>query len=209
MRILIFGDSVAQGYYDLDQGGWVNLLYLDTLVRKVRSTTYTTELFNLSVSGDDTRRVMQRLEAEIEGRRWQDDPIVLVFAVGLNDTRITNDVPFSSPEQYRNDLEELYAIATRHAQQVIFVGLPAVFEPESAPWKFNAGTDELSWTNERIEKFDKVLASFAKDKGASFVPIFDAYMRRQQNGETLHADGLHPDALGHRLIYEQVKAVMQ
>jgi hypothetical protein len=28
-----------------------------------------------------------------------------------------------------------------------------------------------------------VLASFASDKGATFVPVFDIFMQRQQNGK--------------------------
>lgn len=208
MRILIFGDSIAQGYYDLKMGGWVNLLYLDILKRKVRATDYTTEIFNVSVSGDTIPRITSRLENEIDSRRWENEPIVLIFAMGINDARLNNGSPASTVEQFRNDLEGLFSVGSRHSDHIFFLGLTDVYEPESNPWVFNTGKDDLVWTNNRIAEFDKALSVFAKDKGATFISVFDTFTRRGQNGEELHADGLHPNAAGHRLIYEQVRAAM-
>ncbi len=62
MRILMFGDSIAQGYYDLDRGGWANLLFIQNMRRKARRTDYSVEMFNVSVSGDTVRRVTGRLK---------------------------------------------------------------------------------------------------------------------------------------------------
>lgn len=205
MRMLVFGDSIAQGYYDIERGGWVSLLFLDVLARKVRHTDYPTELFNVSVSGDTIKRITARLEAEASARKWADEPVLLIFAVGINDTLLDNGQPLSSPEQYADDLKELYAVASKITDQLFFVGLTSVDEAESAPWKFNTGSHELSWRNDRIAKFDAVLQSFADQKRVGYVPVFEHFQERQAAGDILHADGLHPSAAGHRLIYEQVK----
>src|SRR5690348_15400516 len=98
MRILIFGDSIAQGYHDLEMGGWVNHLLTDLLKQKARSTTQTTELFNVSISGNTIQDVINRFEAETNARRWNDDPFLFIFAIGFNDARVDNGRPFSSPE---------------------------------------------------------------------------------------------------------------
>lgn len=205
MRILVFGDSISQGYYDLETGGWVNLLFLDIMKRKARQTDFTTELFNNSVSGDSTRQIIARLEAEVQYRQWEDESIMLIFAVGMNDTRIDNGVPFSTPATYQAELEALYTKAKACAEQIVFVGLGTVDEAESAPWKFNTGTHELVWKNDRIQLFDTVLKAFAKAKSATYIPVFDTFIDQQQQGVSLHTDGLHLNAAGHKLIYEKVK----
>ncbi len=209
MRILIFGDSIAQGYYDTEHGGWANLLLLDVLARKTRRTDYQTELFNVSISGDTTKRIVARLESEASTRKWEDEPVLLIFAVGINDTLLDNGQPLSSPEQYASELEELYVAASKITDQLVFVGLTSVNEAESAPWKFNTGTHELSWRNDRIAQFDAALQEFAREKRAGYVPVFELYKERQAKGETLHADGLHPNAAGHHVIYEQVKKYIE
>lgn len=209
MRILVFGDSTAQGYYDLEMGGWVNLLFVDNMKRKARHTDNPVEIFNVSVSGDTTQRITTRLQAEAAVRKWQDEPIMLIFAVGVNDSMLEDGNPISSPEQYRAELEELYAVAKPLAQHIVFVGLESVNEAESNPWIFNSGTHTLSWQNERVQLFDNTLKAFAEEKGATYVPVFDLFRERQARGETLHEDGLHPNAAGHRLIFEQVSAAIR
>lgn len=209
MRILIFGDSTAQGYYDLDMGGWANRLFIDNMQHKARRTDNPTEIFNVAVSGDTTRRIIERLQAEAIARKWEDEPTMLLFAVGVNDAMLDNGQPLSSPEQYRAELEELYAIAKPLTQHIVFVGLESVNEAESNPWIFNGGTHILSWTNERIGQFNAVLQDFAKEKNAHFVPVFNQFCDSQAQGKTLHEDGLHPNAAAHQIIFEQVQAVIQ
>ena len=208
MRILIFGDSTAQGYYDLEMGGWVNLLFIDNMKRKARRTDNPIEIFNVAVSGDTTRRIINRLQAEVTARKWQDEPIMLIFAIGVNDSMLDDGKPVSSPEHYRAELEELYAMAKPLAKYIMFVGLESVNETESNPWRFNRGTHALSWLNDRVQLFDNTLKAFTEEKGAAYVPVFDFFRDRQTKGENLHEDGLHPNAAGHRLIFEQVRAVI-
>lgn len=209
MRILIFGDSTAQGYYDLELGGWANRLFIENMRHKARRTDNPVSIFNASVSGDTTRRIIDRLKTEALARKWEDQPTTLVFAAGVNDAMLDNGQPLSSPEQYRAELEELYAIARPLAQHIVFVGLEAVNEAESDPWLFNSGTHTLSWTNERIGQFDAMLQDFATEKNAHFVPIFKLFQETQIQGKTLHEDGLHPNAAGHQIIFEQVQIVLK
>ncbi len=205
MRILIFGDSISQGYFDLEMGGWVNLLAIDVLKRKVRRNDNPTEVFNVSVSGDTTRRVITRLKAEIKPRLWKAEPVLLIFAIGINDTHLENDRPVSTLEQFATELEELYGLASSSSNHIIFIGLQPVDEAESSPWKFNIGPDKLSWKNSRIRLFDTQLKNFAESRGAGYIPIFDAFIKQQQKGVKLHADGLHPNSDGHKLMYQLIQ----
>jgi lysophospholipase L1-like esterase len=207
MRILVFGSSIGQGYYDLETGGWVNLLFLNNLKQKVRNTQNTTEVFNISISGNTTKDVMDRLQSDVDSRRWTDEPIILVFAIGFNDTKIINDVPYSTPGKYRTDLETLYSKATAITNHIAFIGLTPVDEAESNPWIFNSGSDDINWNNQRIREFDHTLKDFAQEKAVHHVPILDAFLE-QQAQKKLHADGIHPNSEGHKLIFELVRPIL-
>jgi lysophospholipase L1-like esterase len=205
MRLLVFGDSIAQGYYDLESGGWVNLLAQDVMRRKARRTDYASELFNVAISGNFTRNVITRLEAEIQSRLWNSEPVSLVIAVGINDTHVADGVAVSSPERFRAELEQLHTLAAHYSDHITYVGLTPVDESEANPWRFNTGSRELVWTNDRIKAFDDVLAEFAASVSAPYIPLFDDMLQRMNNGEQLMMDGLHPNSEGHRLMYQCIK----
>jgi lysophospholipase L1-like esterase len=203
MRILVFGDSIAQGYHDLEMGGWVNRLFVDILKEKARNTTHTTELFNVSVSGDTIQNVIDRFPVEAEARQWGDDPFKFIFALGFNDARVDNGVPFSSTDSFMRQLQVLYDLTQPFKGEVLFVGPSSANEAESRPWTFNSGSDDITWTNERLQQFDATLRAFAKSKDTGYVGVFETFMK--QGSVRLHADGIHPNAEGHKLIYELVK----
>jgi lysophospholipase L1-like esterase len=207
MRILVFGDSIAQGYYDTESGGWANLLFKDYLKQNIHSTSELTEFYNVSVSGNNTKQLTSRLDNEITARKWGDDPIILIFAIGINDTFLENGIAVSRPDNYKKDIEKLYEIASKYTDKMIFVGLTSVDEKESDPWVFNTGNSELSWMNNRIQAFDTKLKEFTNENHITFVEIFNDFMKQQQ-AEQLLADGLHPNSKGHQFIYERVKSAL-
>jgi lysophospholipase L1-like esterase len=208
VRILIFGDSIAQGYYDLASGGWANLLFIDGLKQKVRRTDNTSEIFNLGVSGDTIRGVRERLESELEARRWEDEPFVLIFAIGFNDTRFDDNTPYSTPLKFQSELEALHQTASKYSNKIVYVGLTSVDEAESAPWQFNTGNQNIIWTNERIALFDAVIKDIASSHAATYVPLLDTFLEKQKT-IPLHADGIHPNDAGHQLIFERVSQAIK
>lgn len=95
MRFLVFGDNIAQGYFD-NSGGWV-----------VRVASHYQQMaldnpdsdwvmgFNLGVAGDTAEHVRARLEKETEARLEQDDPSVIILAVGINDSTLRDNIAVS------------------------------------------------------------------------------------------------------------------
>src|SRR5688500_14737658 len=90
MRVLVFGDSITQGFYDT-HGGWVQRLaneyHSKTLQSMLDGEDLDRQIFNLGVSGDTSHEVLKRIENEIQVRQWRDDPMVTVIAAGINDAR--------------------------------------------------------------------------------------------------------------------------
>lgn len=200
MRVLIFGDSIAYGEYD-SRGGWASRLHLDYLNQQAaRLGDDLPRVFNLSIGGQTTRDIIKRLTAETEARKWGDEEISFVFAVGINDASLSESCqPVSSPKQYLKDLEELYLLAQKYGKRMMFVGLTAV-EP--------AGPDDR-YVLARIWQFEQVLRDFAASKKMPHVPLFEEFDRRIKQGVQLTLDGLHPNDEGHQIIYAQVKPALE
>ena len=200
MRILVFGDSIAYGEYD-SQGGWATRLYLDFLNRQAEDMdTEHPFIFNLSIGGETPAGITKRLAAEVEARRWGEEEFALVFAVGINDARMLDDFTVSSPDRFRQDLEKLYDSAKKYARKMLFVGLTPV-EDLNMP--------DGSFRSARIRKFDLALRDFAEAKRVRYVPLFETFAKKMEEGHILTLDGLHPNDEGHRLIYVRVRPALE
>lgn len=200
MRILVFGDSITQGYFD-SQGGWTERLrrLYDMRILNNLSGEWT-ELFNLGISGNTTKGLIDRFDNEVKARIWRDEPFTFVFAVGINDTARDEGVrERSNPDQYREELKQLIVQAKNYSKKFMFIGLSVIDEEivkdrPNKPWEFS---------NNRIYEFEKVLSDVCNQENVPFVPIFEKFQAEQQKRNLL-ADGLHPNDAGHQLIYELV-----
>lgn len=203
MRILFFGDSITQGFWDLEHGSWVQRIRKDYDQLAIKNLAgHYPEVFNLGISGDMTSSVLKRMPYEIEARRWEDDPFILVFAIGLNDTIFREQEVAITPLQYREDLSMLLASAQHYSDKILFVGLTPVDDELCNPW-IHSSTGK-SFKNDRILEFEDVLRKFCIEKKISCVQIFEKFQALQAE-QNLLTDGLHPNDAGHQLIAELVK----
>lgn len=197
---MVFGDSIAYGEYD-SHGGWATRLYLDFLNRQAEDMdTEYPFIFNLSIGGETTVGITKRLAAEVEARRWGEEEFAFVFAVGINDARMLDGFTVSSPDRFRQDLEKLYESAEKYAKKMLFIGLTPV-EDLNIP--------DNSFRSARIRKFDQVLRDFAEEKSVRYVPLFEAFTKKMEEGQVLTLDGLHPNDDGHKLIYVRVRPALE
>ncbi len=203
MRILFFGDSVVQGFWDLEYGGWVNRIRLEHDRLTVTNLSgHWPAFFNLGIDGNSTASVVKRLSYEVEARRFQDDPFVLVFQVGIVDTTFAGDEIMATPEQYKDELDVLISGAQHYSDKILFVGLTAVDDKLCNPWPHTRGG--VSLKNERILQFEEVLRKVCLEKKLPCVQVFEKFQAEQEKRELL-ADGLHPNDAGHQLIADLVK----
>ena len=198
MRVLVFGDSIVYGKYD-SQGGWVDRLktaYADLQLDKPEEDL--PSIYNLGVEGETTRRLTARLPREVVTRRnhWEDDTeFAFVFAIGINDSLVTDDGDFfSSPEQYAHDLQELYDTATLFAKKLLFIGLTPVEDDNPRNQYYHSN---------RVWEFEQALRNFVHEKSLPMVHLFERFDHGKEE-EFLYANGLHPNDEGHRLIYDAV-----
>ncbi len=203
MRILVFGDSITQGYWDTEYGGWVQRLRKECDKQSVKHLKNEwPEFFNLGVDGDTTSGVTKRLALEIEHRRYVGSPFVCIFAIGLNDTLFSANEVASTPEQYGDELDALYAAAGHYSDKIMFVGLTPVDDKLCNPFAYSSSGK--SYKNDRVLNFEEVLRKFCAKNKITHVQIFEKFQERQKQ-ENLLADGLHPNDAGHQLIADLIK----
>jgi lysophospholipase L1-like esterase len=210
MRVLVFGDSIAQGFFD-SRGGWVQRLasecHMKTIAAMNTGGDYYVEVHNLGVSGDAAEGVLHRMEPEMEARRLYEEEEVILLAVGTNDAVLRQNIALQDVYEFQKIYEEIVDIARRTSHKVLCIGLPAVNEALSDPWKFS--DTGRQYKNNRLNLFEDTVKQVAEQKDVAFVPIFDNFLAALQAGQELLADGLHPNDAGHELMYQIIKPALE
>ena len=173
VRVLVFGSSVDHGFWD-EEGGWVQRLRRD-LDRYSMKHEDDYSLYNLSISGDTTERILDRIENEIEPRNNYEDLHIYLEIGGLNDSQVEletgeNWIP---PGEYSENVEKIIQIAEECAEKVVlFTGRP-VDESKvyPMPWKQTHG-----YKNSEAEKYAEIL----RKKAGREKPPADRFPRGNQ-----------------------------
>lgn len=198
MRVLVFGSSIAQGFWDIEHGGWIARVrkYFDTQQQKTGEDKAT--LFNLGISGDSSDGVLQRIEHEVMARK-NDEGLGIVIAIGLNDSRIKPSGNYTEPDQYRNNLEEILKIAQKHTNKILCIGLTPCVDEQTHPVSWN----DTVYDNTRIKLFDKTMKDFCDRRELPFVDMLPAFSADQAK-RNLFSDGLHPNEEGHQFMADVI-----
>ena len=207
MRVLIFGASITQGFYDTE-GGWVNRLrkhYDELQIQDLKNNHYPT-VFNLGISGDNTTGLLRRFKSETEARIWPDEEFLFVFSIGTNNALERNGVAASSPTEYANDLKKIVDQARGYSNKIMMVGLPCCDEALTRPvaWEPN-----ISYTNDNIRGIDNAMRDLCSHESIPYVHIFEAFQKELAAGNNILSDGLHPNNEGHQLILDLVMPTIE
>lgn len=202
MRVLVFGDSITQGYWDTG-GGWVNYLrefYDKRQIQDLRGRDEPT-IFNLGVSADTSEDIMNRMNAESLARTRNEHKPAIVVQIGVNDSSIESGRERVALEAYRQNLSTIIDVSKKVASKLVFVGSSACDESQTTPVFWG----DYHYTNERIKRYERAMHDAAQEHGIAFIPVFDSFLAAVESGEDLLPDGLHPNLAGHKLVYEIVK----
>ena len=204
-QVYFFGDSITQGFWDTE-GGWVERLrkHYDGLALKDLKHNKQPEIFNLGVSGDTTRNLLARIEAETKIRKWPGDPQIAVVAIGTNDDLFQNGKQWVEPPEFRANIQKIIDVLKPLVEGILFVGNVAVDEKLTTPvfW------DNIHYTNDELKKYEDIIREVTKAQNISFVPVFDKF-KAEQAKRNLLADGLHPNDSGHKLIASLVQPELE
>ena len=133
-HILVFGDSVSYGRWDA-KGGWVSQLINFYMEKDMNDPDFYHEVYNLSIDGDDSKKLVRRLEFELKQRLPQRGKVVVIFAIGKNDSCfVKNKKGFiTSPKVFRKNMEKFVKISKKYSSKILFVGTASINEIETMP----------------------------------------------------------------------------
>jgi lysophospholipase L1-like esterase len=203
MRVLVFGDSITQGYWDTD-GGWVERLrrHYDELQVTDLAGRDEPSVFNLGISADNSGNVLGRMETETLARTRHHRPPIIIVQIGVNDSStdsLSGDDTVSLPiEQYQQNLQGIIEKSQLIGSKLIFVGLSSCDQSMSDPVAWG----DFHYTNAAIKAYENIMKMVAHAHDISFIPVFDAFKAEFEKGRQVFADGLHPSNEGHEVIYD-------
>lgn len=202
MRVLVFGDSITQGYWDTE-GGWVDALrkYYDERQFTDLQNNDEPTIFNLGISADNSSDILKRLEAETAARTWQNNLPTLIVQIGVNDSCLEDGSPQVSLEQYKDNLEQMVTMAKKFGSGLVFVGSSCCHDNRTNPVVWG----EHYYSNADIKAYETAMSEVAIKTSTPFIPVFDKFKAELDKGRDLLPDGLHPNHEGHQVILDIVK----
>jgi lysophospholipase L1-like esterase len=184
--ICIFGASITWGAFDKKCGGWADRLKTYFWQKK----DWDTDVYNYGISGDKLSDVLKRFDFEASIR----PPRTVILFVGINDSPHAKNPKGTPITEFKEDYNKLLEKAKKFTEKIIIVGLTNVDEE----------IEEKGYKNEEIKKYDRAVREIAEERKLSFVDCFGILTKAD-----LSVDGLHPDADGHKKIFEKVKEALQ
>jgi lysophospholipase L1-like esterase len=205
MRVLIFGDSITQGYWDTD-GGWVERLrrHYDSIQAQNLETSDEPTVFNLGISADNSANILDRIVPETLTRTRHGKLPVVIVQIGVNDSSWSGesgDAGVGLPiEKYEENMQKIIDAVKPICSKLILVGLSSCDESKTMPVFWG----DFYYSNEQIKRYEDVLEGIAEKNNISFIPIFDEFYSQIKLGKDYLPDGLHPNNDGHEFIYKLV-----
>jgi len=200
-NILVFGDSIGQGYYD-KEGGWVDRLkryfLQEEIINKWKKSV---NVFNLSISGDTTKEILNRLENEIQPRNWSEHETIVIFAVGINDSIVFTNGENKTPVNiFKKNLDKLIKRAKKYSNNIIFISFTPIEQSKVDPMPWSLKEHVIT---QYVERYDKILRDFCKTNNLLYIYLYDKLTIQDLS------DGLHPNDSGHKTIFEIVKNLLE
>ncbi|NQZ84546.1 MAG: hypothetical protein HRU03_02410 [Nanoarchaeales archaeon] len=202
VKILVFGDSIGWGAFDVEKAGWVERLkinYLKTFKTKFIS------VYNLCISGDTTTGVVNRIESSIKTFESIDkEELILMYSIGTNDASyLENKQNFEVPiNVFKKNIQKIIDISKKHSTSIVFTNFTKVNESKAMPWvDFSEGN--LYWENKELENYQNKLEIICKNNEIEVINLWDLLVDKDL------PDGIHPNDVGHEKIYKQVKYYLE
>jgi len=194
-NIFAFGASITYGAWDIEKGGWVQRLrsYLEENYKLQKYFVY-----NLGVSGDTCVMILDRFETDIKFRIEKGETNIVIFSVGINDSAFLQkeNKNMTDVDEFKQNLEKLFQMASKYASKILFVGLTSVDETKVSPIPWNTN---IFYSNENISKYNDIIKASCQKNGVFFIDLYDKI------DKNFLVDGLHPNAKGHEQMLEIIK----
>lgn len=201
LRTLVFGESIAYGAWD-SMGGWVDRLKQHEHKKTLESAgSHKSQVFNLGIGGDTSTDILSRIGNELESRWKRDWSLRVIISCGVNDARFIQRKPEVTIQKYESNLRQMIAIVRHYTDDIVFVATPPISRK-------NVVFKEMEFRDEVIQQYEETMRAVAESEQVSFVTLRQIFAVPDM--QSLYSyDGLHPNDNGHKLIYEEVKRILE
>lgn len=201
---LFFGASITYGAYD-EKGGWVSRLR-EFIDKKFFNSEDGHFVYNLGISGNTTKDLLNRFENETARRIEPGNKIFIFFSIGVNDAAfLSSKNDYWVPKtEYAQNLKELIGLGKKYSQEIFFIGLTPIDDSKTSPVPWNK---DIVYRNEFIREYNQLAGKVCEKEGAEFIEILEKWSGN--NLGSFLSDGLHPNGEGHKKIFEIVKAYLE
>ena len=186
----IIGDSIAHGFFDDKDLGWV--ARLSKLL--IQNTKEEFIFSNMSQFGDNIADAYHRALSEVSSREFN----LLIVSIGANDIRrrydsnLELDFSFGARQMY---WQKLLDFLQKTGAKIVVTDLLPVIETrygESAT---------LTSKNADIEEYNRQIKELCAEQNITFFFRYEEWKNRDL--AALYQDALHPNSAGHQLIADE------
>ena len=186
-RIIVFGDSLAQGTVWWLQSG------LDTYPDILKRNFPNSEVINAGARGDSTYNATVRFEADVLSK----SPDIVIICFGMNDQawEVKYNRPVQTLERYRKQLVDMVVALQEIGTDVIFMTPNPVYEEAYNPTASN------NYEYGLMDVYCNEMREIALEYGCGLVDMnYEITVRGIST--YVSADGIHQTVAGHALYAE-------
>ncbi len=202
MRIVIFWDSITEGFWDLENWGWVNRLktyfwkksWYDIIVMNYWISAYTS---------DNILKIFQSFFDWCSRReKWKEKESTIMVAIWINDCSINKNtnLPRVNKEKFEEKLNNILDKCKKDEliKKVVFVSNINVNEEiiNNDDWDF-------LFFNDEIKKYNSVIKTLCDKEKIDYIDLFWII-----NNDELE-DWLHPNNKWHQKIFEKIRDFLE
>lgn len=197
MRLLVFWDSITEGFWDLKKWGWVNRLRIYYWKKEINI-----EVVNCWIAWDTTNDILRRFSQtkDFQIAKYQEEATI-IFAIGINDSYNENEKQKVPLDIFEKNLKDIINECRKDPliKRILFLSCTNVDETRSAPTSWR----EIYYTNKTIKEYNKAVKSCCEQNNIWYIDVFWILEKEDI------CDGVHPNATGHKKIYKQVKECLK
>ena len=191
-KIIAIGDSITRWADDLQELWRVNRIrkHFDN-----NNSEWDIQVYNCWISGNTSEDVLPRFSQEIKTRGKNDEEIIIILAIGINDSQILNDTWKNKIKEdvFTDNIRQLIDRSKPH--KIIILWLTNIDESKLSPLPRNTAK---SYKASEVQKYDEILENICKEKN---IPYIDLKWLVQK--EDL-PDWLHPNHIWHQKMAEKI-----
>lgn len=183
-RLAVVGDSIAYGRSD-PSGGWAQYL----AAAHISQDEINNRFYNLAIPGKTLAGLYKYTPAEVATRKVD----TVILSAGINDLAGVEGTP-ATAEDLLEHLKNLCKQLETDGRRVIIL-TPLWLDAAVARERMN-----FSVNIAEVEKYRNLLLAWANETQHTVIDLYPVLENRRER----FADGVHPDAEGHRLIWESM-----